>query len=495
MSDKTTNNEVVFLFGAGISIPIGIPAMEGIYKAYMEQKKPSLSNKHKKVCELFTSDMGVKPDLEEFLLAANTILDFKGSGLSHFVKNNISKVKNTTRIKAFDKSIDASLNDIKEVRTGILEFLARECFKFDRKKAEKVNTGFVKTLSKIGYPTYSTNYDYAFEHVAKESNIRILDNFVTKRQRVLWNDKIDFETGNGFRLIKLHGSVTWYEDSEGTIEKLYSSTDINPAGKQIGKIVIFPTRFKDIYSQNFFALYSHFLGSLASSKVIIIAGHSLRDDYLRAAIIERKRLGNFQIIVVDPTYPAEIKKELPHSRIGTIGDTIHLPYKWEDLADELSHILINSEPDDIATQCVDILKLHKYKKNRIKIRGSLRALHINKIKSFGVDVKAYLTLDEKPSMLRAWLKAKYSNENGVLVDKFFADFIEESNLSFGNELTGAIDSNVELAIKIPKIPNWLNSGCKVTLYVGLVKPEIKTPSKLNAKNTVAIDSKLLNYMP
>ncbi len=40
--DKKTNKqspEVIFLIGAGISVPLNIPAMRGIFEAFMNKKK------------------------------------------------------------------------------------------------------------------------------------------------------------------------------------------------------------------------------------------------------------------------------------------------------------------------------------------------------------------------------------------------------------------------------------------------------------------------
>jgi len=489
----SNSNDVMFLFGAGISIPIGIPAMEGTYNAYINSTRPKLSAKHKKICDLFTKEMGVSKDLEEFLLAANNIIDFQDSKLNRFVEKNISRSKSSLKISDFNKNLKVNIIDIIEVRNGILDFLSNTCFKFDREECIKINLGFVETLSKLGHPVYSTNYDYAFEHVAIEKGIKIIDNFIKTGQRNLWNENVDFEEVNGFKLIKLHGSVTWYSDNQGNIEKIYYNTNLNPQGDEVEKIVIVPTRFKDIYSQHFFALYSRFLNSLTQSKVIIIAGHSLRDDYLRAGIIERNRKGNFQIIIIDPNYPDIVKNELPPVRQGTVGRIIHLPYKWEEFSDELSFILLNSTPAQIASNCIKIFNKYKFQKNKIFIKGNIRELKVLQSKEISVETKAHLSLNQKPVNMRVWLSAEYTDTDGTKKNQVFNEFIEEKEIQFGNNLTSIIESTNKIKIKIPKIPKWLEVNCKVTLNVALVKSNITKPLLAKDQSLIVSCNKLLPY--
>ena len=388
--------------------------------------------------------------------------------------------------------MNTNLKDVIKVRKGILDFLSRICFQFNREEAVKINSGFVESMSKLGYPIYSTNYDFAFEYVALENNIQIYDNFKQKGQRNLWNEDIDFSGSNGFKLIKLHGSVTWYKDVDGTIEKIIYSTQINPIGKKVENIVIVPTRFKDIYAQHFFALYSHFLSSLSRSKLLIIAGHSLRDDYLRAGIIERKRKGNFQVIVVDPTYPEVIKNDLPPSRVRTVGDIIHIPYKWEEFSDEISDILLNYPTDQIITNCIKITKKQN-KKNKLKIKGNFRVLEAGKNKEITCDLDAYLTLAEKPSKLRAWLEASYTDIKGIKQERISGNFLEINEIIFGNNLSRSVNSSEKLKIIIPRINAWLNAGCKVSLVVALVKANVKKPVNAKGRNLIVKDQKVLNY--
>lgn len=487
-------NDVMFLVGAGISIPIGIPAMAGTYRQFVNSQKPSLTPKERKLCDLFTKELGVKEDLEEFLLAANQIIEFPDSTLNRFVEKNLSRVKSSPKVAEYNKNLRANVKDVIGIRNGILDFLSKTCFKFDREKAVKINYGLVKSLSNLGFPVFSTNYDYAFEHVAIEKGIKVFDNFISKGQRQIWNERIEFDGDQGFKLIKLHGSVTWYSDDQGNIEKIYYNTNLNPQGHEVAKIVIVPTRFKDIYSQHFFALYSHYLNALTRSKVMIIAGHSLRDDYLRAGIIERNRKGDFQIIVIDPTYPPSLKNELPPVRLGKIGKSIHIPFKWEDFSDELSYILLNYSTDQIAKKCVEVSNKVKYQKNKISFKGNLRELRVLDKKAISLETKGYLKMEQRPASLRVWLSAEYTDTDGTKQNRVYNEFIEVITNEFGADLTGVLVSKIEMAIKIPKVQKWLDVGCNVTINVGLVKSSVSKPSLVREQNLVASCKKTLPYI-
>lgn len=487
------NSEVVFLVGAGISTPIGIPDMKGMYKAYMDKKQSGLSSIDEKTCQYFNQELKVAPDLEEFLLAANSIIDFHNSDLNQFVMKRVSKQKSSSKFKTFNEKLTANLDEIENVKYGILKFLSDTCFKFNREKALDINHGFVSALSKLGYPVYSTNYDPAFEHVAMNKGIRLNDNFIHSSQRWLWNEKIDFDQTNGFKLIKLHGSVTWYRDDSNTIEKIDYDTGFNNVGEEVTKIVIFPTKFKDIYEQNFFALYLHFLNSLAHSKVLIVAGHSLRDDYLRAGIVERKRKGGFQIIVVDPTYPTSIKDDLRPARLGKVDDVIHVPYTWEEFSDELSDIIINNTSATIVQRCAEIVKIRKYSKNKLKIRGNFQTLQASREKELSIDIKVYLALAEKPSRLRVWLHATYTDDNGIEQSHVYKNFIESEQVLYGNGLSRLVNENKVISIRVPEVIDWLKIRAKVVLNVGLVKADVIKPSNVKESNLIIHDKKCLSY--
>jgi len=166
--------------------------MQGMFQAFMNRAESGISTDEKRACELFTKDLGVAEDLEEFLVAANAITEFGSTSLSPLIERSISSRKNTRNIAEYRQRLHAHAASAKNLRRRILEFMSRKCFQFDRNEANTLFTRLVTSLAKKGYPVYTTNYDFAFEEVAIANGIQINDNFSKKGQRSVWNSSIDF---------------------------------------------------------------------------------------------------------------------------------------------------------------------------------------------------------------------------------------------------------------------------------------------------------------
>jgi len=481
---KPVYPEVLILTGAGISIPIGIPAMHGMFSAFRSQKGSDITPAIKKTCKFMTDELGIPHDLEEFLVAANSITEFKTSSLSPLVEKSISPTKDSTNISNYRKRFSKHRSEAENVKLSILNFMAQKCFQFERTKAESYFKGLVISLSEKGYPVYTTNYDFAFEYVAQVNEIPIHDNFNTQGQRQIWDNNINFRYGNGFTIIKLHGSVSWYKNKTGDIEKIYHPTDTNPMGEKISRIVITPTRFKDIYDQNFFALYSHFLSNLSMAKVLIVAGHSLRDDYLRAAIVERSRNGGFHLIIIDPHYPKELTGELQPARKGNAGSITHIPLKLEEFSDELGNILQHSDAEDIASKCAEVVHHINSKTNKISLKGRVGTLKAGDPKSFTVKVSAYIKAKDRPARIRVWLSA---------LNRVSAEFLETEPIHIATGVTGMIDAEIPITINIPNYSQWKAPGTKVTLNIAICKHTIKKPNTIQIGATIASGKKDFKY--
>lgn len=486
------NPEVIILTGAGISIAIGIPAMQGMFKAFMNRGDSGISAEEKRACEFFTKELCVTEDLEEFLVAANAITEFRSTSLSPLIERSISSRKNTRNITEYRQRLNDYEASAEKLRKRILEFMSRKCFQFDRDEANRLFTGFVTSIAKKGYPVYTTNYDFSFEHVAIENGIQINDNFSAKGQRSLWNTSIDFPVGNALTIVKLHGSVTWYVDGEGNIEKIYSSTSINQIGKPIDRIVIAPTRFKDIYDQHFFALYSHFLTDLATSRVLIVTGHSLRDDYLRAAIIERVRKKDFSLVVIGPHFPTTFPEELKPARLGSSGDITYVPYKFEEFSDDLASIIRYSKPGEIAVRCAEIVHHQRSRTNKISIKGNIGILKAKSVKAFTVVIDAYIHRNERPASLRVWLEATLRTPDGKEQNSVSPAFLERSPIGIADAGSGLVQREIPIKFTVPNHAEWAQAN-KVVLHVAVVKGSVQKPVQAKETQILASADRILSY--
>jgi len=489
----TSGPSVICLFGAGVSIPIGVPAMQGMVSDFLTRSKSGISKEDKATCDFFINDLGVPKDLEEFLLTANAIAEYPSTRTCMLVERSISPRGKTNNITEYRKRLDQYRRDAARLRDSILNFMARTCFRFERDKAYALFTPLVTSLSRRGYPVYTTNYDFALEDVAQNAGIALHDNFVVDGLRSLWNPEIDFQSGDGLTLIKLHGSVTWYSGRDGSIEKIHANTDINPIGQDVSRLVIAPTRFKDIYAQHFFALYSHFLSALTGARVLAVAGHSLRDDYLRAAIVERHRRGDFSLVVVDPAFPDLLSSEVEVTRIGRPGPVVHVPLKFEDFADELAAICEEVAPEDIADACSQVVHQQKYRSNRLTIKGNIGALGVGSVKNFTAEVDAYLLRTEKPARLHAWLEAEYAHANGETRKRVSNKFLESSPIELGTGWTGVAKATHEMTFTVPHYDEWVQHASTATLRVAVVRRSVKNPAQISEHNVLAEDRRELTY--
>lgn len=491
--EHATHPPVTILTGAGISIPVGIPAMGGMFTSFLDRSKSGITTKEKKLASFFCNELGAERDLEEFLLLANSIIELPNSGLSTLVERSISRQPNAKKLATYRNTLNAYVDHTKSLRDRILSHMARSCFQFDRARSEAIFSAFVRSTAQQGYPIYTTNYDFCLEHVAQELDLAINDNFVPKGQRYIWNDKIQFNSENGLTLIKLHGSVAWYINRKGSIEKIYSNTDLNPVGEEINRLVITPTRFKDIYAQNFFALYSEFLSSLSSSHCLIIAGHSLRDDYLRAAIIERARKGDFSVILIDPYIPNSLSSELPIGRLGAVDTVTHVPFLFEEFSDELAHIFQGTSPVDIANECAKVVRQRRRQSNKLRIKGRIGALKSKTRRTFSIEVKCYLKPSEKPAKIHVWLEADIPAQPETSQRKVTGKFIESTPILVGTECTGRVDTEYEVTIVVPEMPQWASVGRNIKVVAALLRRPTTRPSTVVSDNIIAKATRPISY--
>lgn len=294
-------SRMLFLVGAGGSIPLGIPGMAGLAADF----ESSLSRNSWEASILSAlKQYGAGSDLEELLQLANEICEFPESELAAFVDDVIRGSKGSSAsLSSYRRRRTNRGKSVADFRNSLLEDLTARCLQFDRDEASRVYGPLVAELASSGTPVYTTNYDGVFEYVAADQNIGLADNFQQKKGRWFWDETLESFAKPGLKLIKLHGSVYWHALPDGRIEKIDPPPPRSTEGKLLERLLIVPTRFKDIYLRNYFPLYTNFLRTLGQASLLVVVGHSLRDEYLLAAVRDRLRDPEFRMIMVDPKPP------------------------------------------------------------------------------------------------------------------------------------------------------------------------------------------------
>lgn len=331
---KMYDEEVMVLMGAGASIPVGIPGMVAMAERFEDEigKEPARDGYRALM------RFGASTDVEELLQLANAIIDLPDHDLGSFVEECVrGNRKDSKFISEFSRRRNKIVREVTAFRDRLLEWLTQVCLAFDRDRALSLFRGLVETASKNGTPVFTTNYDGVLEFVAQRNRVPIVDNFVKQARRFYWDSSLASFSGTGLRLVKIHGSIYWHADDDGQIERIDPPVQFNSEGKRVERLLIVPTRFKDIYQRNYFPLYTSFLRTLGNAKAIIIIGHSMRDEYLLAAVRDRLRDRTFRVVVLDPSFPA--REGLLAGARDREQQIAHIPQRLEEAQGLLEQML------------------------------------------------------------------------------------------------------------------------------------------------------------
>lgn len=313
------------LIGAGLSKPVGIPAMRGLAQSFRQSLR--VSDDAYDAYRLLRS-FGVGEDVEDILQTITLIRQYHDTPLEGYVDSAIAPTGSSAKLSQIHEREQDNLEVIDLLEDTLLDYIRQTCFTFDRSKALTTYSNLVMALSENNIPVFTTNYDFVLEHVAAEIGREVVDNFENDGSgRHFWDPTLAAFQKKGFRIVKIHGSLQWYVDETGRIERIPFLAQMNPEGQPLEDLVIFPTRFKDIYERNYFALYSVFLRSLEQVELLVIVGHSLRDEYIRAAVRERVRRGDVTVVVIDPGQPL-LQDIQEAAKSGNPGSEV-VQYEWD----------------------------------------------------------------------------------------------------------------------------------------------------------------------
>ena len=198
------------------------------------------------------------------------------------------------------------------------------------------------TARKPGLPrveVFTTNYDTLFEQAARESGFVVIDGFSFSLPRTFSGRNFDLDIVNRERtrlkgeenfipnvlhLLKLHGSIDWFRDSEGVIEQRTGNVSEEP-------LIIYPSseKYATSYDQPYFEMMSRFQTALRrDNTLLIVLGFGFADKHINNAIIEAVRQNpGFHLLISDYGHPSKgIDFEKYLNLFRQVGGNISIVY-------------------------------------------------------------------------------------------------------------------------------------------------------------------------
>lgn len=280
---------IALLLGAGASFPYAIPMMAGFYREF----KTYIDRRHPHCAQLLTTleknGAHPRPDLETLLSDLQSVLGLE-TGLSVLGK---------------EPGTHEEVGLARELRGYLDAFIVDRCERFEREKASRELPALLALRQVAPVWIFSTNYDRIIEHACETNGVPWTDGFQGESSQAVvdWRGEFDKDV----RLVKLHGSVNWYEDDPGgaihRLDRGYSlpahDFRLQRGAQVLRPLMIIPTLEKAAMRAPYIGLAVRFTDVLQETRLLVVAGNSLRDKHIRAYVQER--LGRLHVLLVSPS--------------------------------------------------------------------------------------------------------------------------------------------------------------------------------------------------
>ncbi|MFC7291186.1 SIR2 family protein [Hirschia litorea] len=281
-STKFGIDNLSFLFGAGTSFEAGYPLISGLTVSVLGGLSPDENNN---LSEVFTA---LKIDVNTL-----NIEEISDCVLKHYIESQDIR---------FFYLMDRIRSLISEVILDVSNpNLSNHISFFNSLKRRAFNRSTVVWI-------FTTNYDLLFEEAAALSGVNLINGFTGVSTRFYSEDEFHAvrgtRSGSRFvetpaltvRLVKLHGSVSWYKNETNVFE---CHPQQIPHDKP--RCMVLPRRKKVIETldtpyQRLFRISSEFLGSQCVN--LIASGFSFCDDHINDTLITSK-INNGKIILAN----------------------------------------------------------------------------------------------------------------------------------------------------------------------------------------------------
>ena len=316
---EVIKNKHVLFVGAGASAPLGLKPtqpflelliqelpkliLEGFRIEMGEQSQTTLNQVFAQAAQHFEVDL---PDSE-------VVLDY----LNYLSKacdklNSLPDIFMLLAKTGGNTGVHRQWGDMfSQLQAHIQKIIVEHYSTVDGKLASKIYKPLLNLLCRQGQalPIYTTNYDWAFEHLAEanEADLYIEDGFMKTPTGERWARQA-FDTFQchpqkvNLVLFKLHGSTSWYKEEAPphSIRKFP-----RPAPELAGSraALIYPTQVKTQATQEepFQTAHAYFRETMMHANLGIIIGFSFRDPAINETIrYALANNSNLKLAVIEP---------------------------------------------------------------------------------------------------------------------------------------------------------------------------------------------------
>lgn len=330
-------SRTVLFFGAGASEPFGIPTMKQFVTDFERILNDSGTEDEREMYDNIKGNLEEQLhrqiDLEAVFTVIDGIINYSPKRLSLLSLYSATGFRNP-------KNIDVKI--CKSLRKKFQSFVREKCIipsEFFRRISSVYKDLFNKlwdsSESKPGnvfksnascrycttWPIFTTNYDTCLEHYWRQIAKVSLNtgSRVREATRTWVLDPSKFIQREGLKLFKLHGSISWLIEPDGTVTEEQTIMGRDLLGRQfVGELMLYPIQQKELYLEPYISMLKELNYELKTNQNWIVVGYSFNDPVIREIFIKNSD-ENKKIVLLHPEAQKLIDQKLSDIAFGKIA--------------------------------------------------------------------------------------------------------------------------------------------------------------------------------
>lgn len=305
-------DDIVFFFGAGASAPFGIPTMKQFVvdfeKELSENGSDQESIMYDRIKGILEERLHDSVDLEGIFTVIDGIINYCPERLGllsiylakEFKSPNRFDVEICQSLKAKFHSFVREKCVIPQESFDKISEVYRDFFNRFWHESTRKGTPIYGQRGKYCYCTewtmFTTNYDTCLEHYWRQVarvNLNTASRAREETRTWILDPQLFFQTN--MRLFKLHGSVSWLLENDGTVTEEQILMGRQLVGRQfVGEMMVYPIQQKELYLEPYISMLKQLNFQLKSKSIWIVVGYSFNDPIIQAIFAmnsnEKKRM-------------------------------------------------------------------------------------------------------------------------------------------------------------------------------------------------------------